>query len=149
MSNNRDTYSYISEFLSKYSSTVAWRVKSHCKVIDSHLNANEKLLYAFCGQKNDEVWNMLTSCVVAITDRRIMIGMKRLVYGYFFWSITPDMFNDLDVYSGLIFGKITIDTIKENIVISNLDKRSLPEIESSITEYVMRSKSTHENTSIS
>jgi len=52
-----------------------------------------------------------------------------VVFGYFFDSITPDLFNDLKVLSGVIWGKIHIDTAKEFITLSNIDKSALPEIE--------------------
>ena len=55
-------------------------------------------------------------------------------------SITPDMFNDLTVVSGLVWGKVIIDTIKEQVYISNLSKRSLDEIETMVTEYMMAEK---------
>ena len=67
-------------------------------------------------------------------------GHSEVVFGYFLYSITPDMFNDLTVYSGLFFGKICIDTIKELIYVTNLSKRSLDEIETKITEYMMEEK---------
>ena len=63
------------------------------------------------------------------TDERIIIGRKRVVFGYFFDSITPDLFNDLKVLSGVLWGKIHIDTAKEFITLSNIDKSALPEIE--------------------
>ena len=50
------------------------------------------------------------------------------------------MFNDLTVYSGLIWGNVTIDTVKELVYVSNLSKRSLDEIETNVTEYMMREK---------
>ena len=31
-------------------------------------------------------------------------------------SITPDLFNDLSVYEGLIWGKVDIDTVKEEVL---------------------------------
>lgn len=142
----QNTYPFIRDFLRKYPSTIAWRVKSHCKVIDRHLNPEEKVLYAFCGQKNDEFYDVMNTCVVAITNKRIMVGIKRVLFGYFFLSITPDMFNDFNVYAGLFFGKVTIDTIKEKLVVSNLSKRSLTEIETNVTEYVMEAKKEYANT---
>ena len=69
-----------------------------------------------------------------------MIGRKRVVFGYFLDSITPDMFNDLKVLSGMIWGKIYIDTINEFVTLSNIDKRALPEIETMITDYMMKEK---------
>ena len=50
------------------------------------------------------------------------------------------MFNDLTVISGLIWGKIKIDTIKELVTISNLSKAALDEIETSVTKYMMEEK---------
>ena len=55
-------------------------------------------------------------------------------------SVTPDMFNDLQVYSGIIFGKLTIDTLKETIVLTNLDKKCLPEVEEQISSFMMEEK---------
>ena len=67
--------------------------------------------------------------VIALTNKRLVIGRDRVVIGYFFDSITPDMFSDLKVKSGVIFGKVEIDMLHEFIVLSNIDKRALPEIE--------------------
>lgn len=133
----QDAVSLAMTYAKKYPGTVAWRVKSHAKVIDKHLGQQEEVIYAFAGQKNDEVYNVFTSCVVAITNKRIIVGMKRLLFGYFLWSITPDMFNDLTVISNIMFGKIIIDTIKEKIIITNLSKKSLSEIEANISENMM------------
>jgi len=63
-----------------------------------------------------------------------------LLTGYTLNSITPDMFNDMQVYRGILFGKITIDTIKETVVFTNLDKKSLPEIETAISSNMMEQK---------
>ena len=50
------------------------------------------------------------------------------------------MFNDLKVSSGIIWGKIYIDTVKEFIALSNISKDALDEIESAISEYIMEEK---------
>ena len=50
------------------------------------------------------------------------------------------MFNDLKVSSGIIWGKIMIDTVKEFAIISNISKNALSEIETQITEYMMAEK---------
>ena len=55
-------------------------------------------------------------------------------------SVTPELFNDLKVLSGVIWGKIHIDTVKEFITLSNIDKKALPEIETMITSYMMKEK---------
>ena len=73
-------------------------------------------------------------------NKRIILATKRVLFGYFFKSITPDMYNDLTVRRGLIWGNIIIDTIKEVITISNIDVRALDEIETNITEIVIKQK---------
>ena len=55
------------------------------------------------------------------------------------------MFNDLSVKMGIIWGKIEIDTIKEVVKLSNIQKEALPEIETSISEYMIREKKKYPN----
>ena len=136
----RHVYPKVKEFKKKYFFTIAWRIKAHSKVIDLHLNEGEYIKYAFAAQKNDSQFDIFTTYVVALSNKRILLGQKRLFWGYFFTAITPDMFNDLKVEMGLIWGSIIIDTVKEVVVLSNIQKKALPEIETSITEYMMREK---------
>lgn len=133
-------YEKVRQFKDKYPMTVAWRLKSHCKVIDMHLNPDEEVQYAFTAQKNDNPFDIITTAVVVLTNKRILIGQKRLLFGYFYTAVTPDMFNDLSLKMGIIWGKVYIDTIKEVIKLSNLQREALPEIETAITEYMMREK---------
>ncbi len=128
------------EFKRRYPATIAWRLDAHAKVIENHLNPGEEVQYIFVGQKNDNPLDIITSCVVALTNKRILIGQKRLIFGYFFTAITPDMFNDLKVKAGIIWGRIYIDTVKEFIPLSNIQKDALDEIETNITEYMMEEK---------
>lgn len=127
-------------FKRKYPSTIAWRLKKHSQVVEDHLNPDEEVLYAFTGQRNNEFYDIVSTSVFIITNKRILIGQKRLIFGYFLYSITPDMFNDLSVVSGLFWGKVCIDTINEQVYISNLSKRCLDEIETKVTEYMMEEK---------
>ncbi len=133
-------YEKVKKFKKKYPMTVAWRLKKHCQIIDVHLNPGEVVKYAFAAQKNDNPLDMITTNVVALTNKRILIGQKRLLFGYSFTAITPDMFNDLKVTMGLIWGKVYIDTIKEFVTFSNIQREALPEIETCITEYMMLEK---------
>lgn len=130
----------VEEFKSKYGNTVAFRYMAHSKVVAKHLNPDEEVLYAFCGQKNNNPFDVITSCVVVLTNKRILIGQKRLFFGYFLTSITPDLFNDLKAISGIIWGRISIDTMNELTIISNLSKKSLIEIETNITSFMMDKK---------
>lgn len=104
------------------------------------MNPGEEPIFVFMGQKNNTFYEIFTSCVVVLTNKRLLIGQKRVVWGYFLSSITPDMYNDLQVYQGLIFGKVTIDTVKEEVVISNLPKSGLDEIETNVSEFMMQEK---------
>ena len=137
---NEKVYAKILDFKKRYSQGVTFRLRRHASVVERHLNPGEEVIYAFMGQKNKEFYDIINSCVVVLTSKRILIGRKRLLWGYFLTSITPDMFNDLNVYQGLIWGKIIIDTIKEEVTISNIDKNALDEIETNISEYMMEEK---------
>ena len=126
--------------MGKFPMTIAWRLKQHCKVIDKHLNSDEKILYAFAGQKNDSSINIFNTYIIVFTNKRIILATKRVVFGYFFKSITPDMYNDLTIHRGLIWGSITLDTVKEVITITNLDVKSLDDIETNVTEIMIKHK---------
>ena len=78
--------------------------------------------------------------VIVLTNKRILLGQKRILFGYFFTAITPDMFNDLKVKAGLFWGKAYIDTVKEFVVLTMIQKSALSEIETFVTEYMMREK---------
>lgn len=135
-----EVYKKAQGFKKRYPFTVAWRLKEHCKIIDLHLNPDEIVKYAFVAQKNDNPFDIITTYVIVLTNKRILLGQKRLFFGYFFTAITPDMFNDIEVKMGLLWGKIYIDTIKEFVPLSNIQREALPEIETCITEYMMSEK---------
>lgn len=128
------------EFKQKYPMTVGWRLKKNSEVIERHLNPGEKVLYVFVAQKNDNPLDIISTAVVALTNERILIGRKRVVMGYFLDSITPDMFNDLKILSGIIWGKVYIDYVKEFVTLSNISKNALSEIETKISSFMMEQK---------
>ncbi len=88
---DNETYKMALEFKKKYPGTVAWRIKKHARIVNLHLNKDEKLVYVWTCQKNDNPFDIINTYVVAITDKRILMGRKRLLFGYFLDSITPDM----------------------------------------------------------
>ena len=130
----------VKEFKKKYPGTVAWRLYQNASVVEEHLNPDEEVIYAFAGQKNDSFLDFFTTAVVVLTNKRILIGQKRVLFGYSLNSITPDLFNDMQIFRGLLWGKVTIDTVKETVILTNLDKESLIEIETTITEFMMEEK---------
>ncbi len=135
-----DVYNKVKKFKKKYKGTVAFRLKAHSEVLEKHLNPGEEVLYVFAGQKNNSSIAVPNTFIIALTNKRLVFARKRLFFGYFFYSVTPDMFNDLKANSGVLWGKIVIDTVKELAIISNISKSALSEIETEITEYMMREK---------
>lgn len=136
----KSVYKMVLEFKERHPWTIGWRLKQNSSVIEMHLNPDEEVIYAFIAQKNDNPFNIFGSAVVALTNKRILIGRKRVAIGYYLNSITPDMYNDLKVTGGLFWGKVYIDTIKEFVTLSNISKMALREIETEISSYMMEAK---------
>ncbi len=138
-------YEQVLKFKEKYPLTIGWRIKKNSDIVQKHLNPDEIPLYSFIAQKNDNPFNILGSAVVTLTTKRILIGRSRVVIGYYLDSITPDMFNDLKVTGGIIWGKIYIDTVKEFVTLSNISNDALTEIETNISSYMMEEKKRYLN----
>ena len=133
-------YEQIKNFKKNFRTTVAWRIKRHSDIIEKHLNPGEVVTFAFAAQGDSSSLEIFNTYAVVLTNKRILLAQKRVIFGYTFLAITPDMFNDLTVYSGLIWGKVYIDTVKETVILSNISKDALDEIETQITEYMMTEK---------
>lgn len=136
------------EFKSKYPSTVAWRIKAHSKIVEKHLNKDEEILYVFAAQKDLGYLDIFNTHLVALTNKRIMIVSKRVLFGYTFKSITPDMYNDLTISANIFWGKVIIDTVKEKVFFKFVSKSALPEIETEITSYMMEQKKLYEEVEV-
>lgn len=135
-----NAYDELKKFKKKYPLSVAWRIKNHAKVIETHLNPGEKIKYAFAAQKTKGFLQMFFTSAVVITNKRLLLATDRVLFGYFLTSITPDMYNDLKVKSGLIWGNVEIDTIKELVELSHISLKALNEIETEITEFMMKER---------
>lgn len=133
-------YDKVKDFDRRFPGGIAWRMKKHSDTLEKYLNPGEEVQFAFCAQKNDKFYDIFSTCAFCLTNKRIMMARKRMLWGSFFYSVTPDLYNDSQVYSGLVWGKLTIDTVKETIVLSNLPKAALDDIETSVSEFMMREK---------
>ena len=133
-------YNLVCRFKRKYPMTVAQRLREHSRVAASVVDRDEEVYYAFCGQKNDSYKIFFDTCVVIVTNKRIIIGQKRLLWGYKIITVIPELFNDLKLFSGFIWGKVEIDTVKEVIWVSNIDKKSLDEIETNVNKIMLENK---------
>lgn len=140
MDNKKILEEQLARFKSKYPLTIGWRLNKNSRVLLEHLHDDEVIKYAFYAQKNKSSLDVTSTGIVAVTNKRLLIARDRVVIGYFFDSITPEMFNDLKVRSGIIWGKIIIDTIKEIVILSNISKSALPEIEEEVTSAMMELK---------
>ena len=133
-------YEKLKEFKAKYPATVAWRLKAHSKVVEKYLNPGEEVRFAFPAQKGNSSMDIFSTFIVVLTNKRILLAQKRVLWGYTYLAITPDMFNDLTVSSGIIWGKLYIDTVKETVMLSNISRTAMDDIETEITEYMMSEK---------
>ena len=132
-------------FKRRYPKTIAWRIKAHSKVAQTHVNPDETVKYVFACQKNHHSYEIFRTFIIVVTDKRIIVAQKRLIFGYLFISITPDMYNDLTIMMGLLWGKVCIDTVKEVVVLSNIQKEALDEIETVITQNMIDLKNNYTN----
>lgn len=133
-------YELVKDFKKRYKNTVAWRIKKHAKVIEEYINPDEEVLYAFCCQKVYTWSDIFSTCVVVLTSKRILIGQKRILWGSYYTQITPDLYNDMKIYKGLCFGRVIIDTVKEEVQLGFLDNKCLDEIETAISDFMMKEK---------
>ena len=133
-------YNKVKEFKRKYPLTVAFRLKAHAKVASKFVGSDEEIKYVFVAQKNHHSLDFVNTNIIVLTDKRIIVATKRLIFGYFFRMITPDMFNDLTIKNGIIWGKVIIDTINEKVVLSNVDSNALAEIDDNITMNMLNQK---------
>ena len=137
---HNDTYQKLLAFKRRNRGTICWRLKAHAKVIDKHLNPDEEIQYVFAAQKGLSSFDFFNTYVIAVTNKRLLLAQKRVLFGYMFLAVTPDMFNDLTVSTGIFWGKIIIDTVKEVVNLSNVSKKAAYEIETNVTEMMMKEK---------
>jgi hypothetical protein len=134
-------FDQVTMFKAKYPGTITWwRLKKHAKVIEEHINPDEEPIFSFAGQKTPETWDFFSTAVLTLTNKRILVAQDHILTGYTLNSVTPDMYNDLEVYAGVLWGRVTIDTVKERIVFTNIDKKALGEIETQISQHMMEEK---------
>lgn len=137
---NNEIYKRAKEFKKKYPLTIAFRLKAHAKVVSKFIGEDEEVKYVFMAQKNYQSYEIINTNIIVLTDKRLVVATKRLAFGYFLKVITPDMFNDLTIKNGIIWGKVIIDTVKEKVILSNIDPKALAEIDDNITMNMIKEK---------
>lgn len=107
-----------------------WALK-HFGLIQNSLAPDEDVVFCFIGLHNYvSATKHDNNFAYAITKKRIIMAQKRLV-GEAFQTVFIDNVNDITFQSGMVFGTITIDTIKEKFNIA-LDKTQAANINSEI-----------------
>ena len=56
---SKSVYQMVLEFKERHPWTIGWRIKKNSSVVEMHLNPDEKVIYAFIAQKNDNLFNIL------------------------------------------------------------------------------------------
>jgi len=135
------TLELVNEFSKKYPSTLRWfRVGAHAKLVDKSLHPGEQVLFAFAAQWNEHDGDWFDTAIMALTNERLIIAQNRLLIGFRIVSVTPELFNDVSVRAGVIWGSVTIDTVKEKIDFTNVSKKALLEIKKVVSSYMMEYK---------
>lgn len=108
-----------------------WGIK-HFKLIEESLLPHEEVKMPFIG-----LHNYISSTkhdgnfAYAVTNKRIIMAQKKQITGENFQTVSLDNINDITFKSGVLFGILTIDTIKETFNIG-LDKGSAKVINSTL-----------------
>lgn len=137
---NNSVYTLAKEFKRKYPATVAFRIRAHSKLAQKFIGSDEEVKYVFVAQKNFKSYEFINTNVIVLTNKRLLVATKRLLFGYFYKAITPDLFNDITLRSGILWGKVVIDTVKEKVILSNIDKAALAEIEQNVSSVMIEEK---------
>ena len=132
---NKEIYRRVKEFKRKYPMTIAFRLRAHAKIVSKFIGSDEEIKYVFVAQKNYQSYEIINTNIIVLTDKRLVVATKRLVFGYFLKVI-----NDLTIKQGPIWGKVIIDTVKEEVILSNIDRNALAEIDDNITMTMIEEK---------
>ena len=136
-------YESVKAYKEKYPSTLAFRLKKHAEVVENNLKDGERVLYAFCGllstptvTNGENSTSLQGTAVVALTNKRIIIGHKGLLFGSKVKSIDMKKYNDMTVDKGLIWSKLNIDTFKEEFNIGGLTSDGASEAEECVSRII-------------
>jgi len=115
-----------------------WGLK-HFALVENALAEDENVVMSFIGLHNYiSATNHNNNFAYAITEKRIIMAQKKLI-GEIQQSVFLDNINDITFTSGMIWGVITIDTIKETFNVG-LDKAQAANINAEIHDILHKLK---------
>ena len=89
-----------------------WGIK-HFRLIENALHNDEDVIMCFIGLHNyQSTTSSDNNFAYAITNKRILMAQQKMI-GQVLQSVAIDNLNDITLNSGMVFGVITVDTIKE------------------------------------
>lgn len=103
-----------------------WGIK-HFSLIEEALGNDEYAIMCFIGLHNYISMSQHDqNYAYAITNKRIIMAQQKLI-GQNFQTVAIDNLNDITMTTGMVFGKIIIDTIKEtfNVGVNKLVAKNI------------------------
>lgn len=102
-----------------------WGLK-HFKVIEDNLTPDEEVLMTFIGLHNYiSTTKHDSNYAYAITNKRIIMAQKKLI-GENVKLVLLDNLNDVSLQTGIVFGIINFDTIKEEFNVAVAKNHARP-----------------------
>lgn len=135
-----EIYEAAIRFKKRHPGTVAWRLKKHAKIVENYLDHGETVNYVFAAQKSEKLTEIFYTNLIVLTNKRLILGKKRVLYGHSCTSITPEMYNDLKIKKDIIWGDVIIDTLHEKVHLSHIAGSALDEIETNINTFMLKEK---------
>jgi len=112
----------------------------HFAVIEKNLQPDETVELVFIGLHNyRSVTKHDNNFAYAITNKRILMGQQKVI-GANFQAVSLNNINDISFTSGMAFGVITIDTMKERFNVA-INKESAAKVNTAIHETLDRIRS--------
>lgn len=103
-----------------------WGLK-HFSLVEQALGEDEHAIMCFIGLHNYiSTTKHDNNYAYAITNKRIIMGQQKLV-GQSFQTVMIDNLNDITMKTGMIFGTVIIDTVKEtfNVGINKISAKKI------------------------
>ena len=109
----------------------------HFEIIQNNLQPDETIEMVFIGLHNYEgIAKHDNNFAYAITNKRILMAQKRVI-GMAFQSVSLKNINDITFTTGVAFGVITFDTIKECFNVA-VDKSAAVSINNELHDVIER-----------